>query len=389
MTENKDLQKGEGNQDNIKEDPTLPQRPKHIFRNNQKNDPSRSKSAPPEEFTNEIDETEDYIGSYNYFIYYNSIKPVDPRLPKPTYKPKPNLDFIKETKDKEEEDDEAGNDNININSLENEFNQLNLEPKKNVLNNNQDTLNQNLFDENYMNNFPNNLNQRNKMSNSSNDTPSPFDYYTNSLNIPNQKNDISQQMWNEQNLGMNGMGLGIYPPGMGNMGSIMGMGMNPMSPLIGMNMGMNPYANLAQYQNMMGMNPSLMNQNLRMNNIVNPQYQNNNIKKNLNKKGNNINQDGMDPMIIQNPMFNNIYNNQAIYPQQNPMMNMNMNMMQMNQGFQRNNINQGDMNNNKNQNKRNKKRENYIQKDVNEYKNIEDIISFDSSFWSKFGYHKS
>lgn len=39
---------------------------------------------------------EDYISTYNYFIYYNSIKPRDPRLPKPTYTPMPDIDFIKE-----------------------------------------------------------------------------------------------------------------------------------------------------------------------------------------------------------------------------------------------------------------------------------------------------
>ena len=285
MTDNNNFKKRDGSQEKTEENTTLPQRPKHIFRNNQKNDPSRSKSAPPEEFTNEIDETNDYIGSYNYFIYYNSIKPVDPRLPKPTYKPKPNLDFIKETKDKEEEDDESGKDNINLNSFENEFNQLNLDQKKKVLNNNnQDLLNQNLVDENYLNNFTNNTNQKNKnIINPFNDDASPLDYYSNAMNIPNQQNNIShQQMWNDQNLGINGMGLGIYP-NTGAMGGMMGIGMNPMNPLIGMNMGLNPYVNLSQYGNMLGMNPLLMNQNLKKNNTGNNQN-------NRGKKGNNKNQ---------------------------------------------------------------------------------------------------
>ncbi len=38
---------------------------------------------------------EEYIHSYNYYIYYLSLKPRDPRLPKPLYKPSPDLDFIK------------------------------------------------------------------------------------------------------------------------------------------------------------------------------------------------------------------------------------------------------------------------------------------------------
>ena len=127
------------------EEPAEPNRPKHIFRKNLRNDPMRSKSAPAEEFA-DAEETDDYISSYNYFIYYNSIKPVDPRLPKPTYKPKPNLDFIKESRDKEEEDEdqqEPGNDNMNANSIENltkEINQLNLDQNSNSPKNNQDLL---------------------------------------------------------------------------------------------------------------------------------------------------------------------------------------------------------------------------------------------------------
>ena len=262
MADNNNFQKGEGDQEKTPEDPAQPHRPKHIFRKNQKDDLLRSKSAPAEEFTNETDDTEDYISSYNYFIYYNSIKPADPRLPKPTYRPKPNLDYIKEIKDKEEEDEdqhEIGNDNINMDSLENitkEFKQLNLDQNSNSPNHNQDLLNQNSLNENYMNNFPKNQ-KKNNSYNPTSDAPSPFDYYTQSMNLPNQpQNDLSQQqMWNDQSLGMNGIGLGMYSPGMGAMGGMVGMGMNPMNPLLGMNMGMNPYGNLPQYGNMMGMNP--------------------------------------------------------------------------------------------------------------------------------------
>ena len=191
MADNNNFQKGEGDQEKTPEDPAQPHRPKHIFRKNQKDDLLRSKSAPAEEFTNETDDTEDYISSYNYFIYYNSIKPADPRLPKPTYRPKPNLDYIKEIKDKEEEDEdqhEIGNDNINIDSLENitkEFKQLNLDQNSNSPNHNQDLLNQNSLNENYMNNFPKNQ-KKNNSYNPTSDAPSPFDYYTQSMNLPNQ-----------------------------------------------------------------------------------------------------------------------------------------------------------------------------------------------------------
>ncbi len=380
---------GDSQPEKKSEEPGEPSRPKHIFRKNIRNDPLRSKSAPAEEYA-DTDETDDYLSSYNYFIYYNSLKPVDPRVPKPTYKPKPNLDFIKESKEKEEDEDqqEAGNDKMNTNSIENltkEINQLNFEQKSKSPNNNQDLLGTNLFSDNFLNNVP--KNQKNKNSfNPGNDAPSTFDYYSQSMNAPSQQNDLSQQqMWNE-NLGMNQMGIGMYNPGFGGM---VNLGMNPINPLLGMNMGMNPYLNLPQYGNMMGMNPSLINSG-------NGQF--NKGRKNINqKKGNNKAQEGLDQISMQNQMFNNLYNNQMnngfVFTQQNPLMSMNMNylndprlqqMMQMNQEFQRNSAMQGDMNNydfynnmnsNKNKaNKKNKKGENFIRKETNEYKNIEEII---------------
>lgn len=40
-----------------------------------------------------VDEKDDYISSYNYFIYYNSIKPRDPRLPLPKWKQSNHQDY--------------------------------------------------------------------------------------------------------------------------------------------------------------------------------------------------------------------------------------------------------------------------------------------------------
>jgi hypothetical protein len=55
---------------------------------------------------NEEDENNEYLSSYNYYIYYYSMKPKDPRLPKPLYKPSPDLDFIKgNSQDKGEDRD--------------------------------------------------------------------------------------------------------------------------------------------------------------------------------------------------------------------------------------------------------------------------------------------
>ena len=98
-------------------------------------DPSRSKSAPIETFEEEENDN-NYIGSYNYYLYYNSIKPVDPRLPKPTYTPKPNLEFIRESKPKDEEDEENPetiNQNNPIESVTKDLEKLNLDmnPKNN------------------------------------------------------------------------------------------------------------------------------------------------------------------------------------------------------------------------------------------------------------------
>jgi hypothetical protein len=68
----------------------------------------------------EEEDNTDYISSYNYYIYYHSIKPRDPRLPKPTYKISPDLDFIKGGIDKTleekdsviESDSEARSDSV-------------------------------------------------------------------------------------------------------------------------------------------------------------------------------------------------------------------------------------------------------------------------------------
>lgn len=70
-------------------------RPKHIKKNHLL-DLERSKSAPIEE-TSDGEQNDDYLSSYNYYIYYNSITPRNPHMPKPTYKPNPNLAFIKES----------------------------------------------------------------------------------------------------------------------------------------------------------------------------------------------------------------------------------------------------------------------------------------------------
>ena len=116
--------------------------PKHIKRNLL--DLERSKSAPIEEVTDD-DKKVEYLSSYNYFVYYNSIKPRDPRLPKPTYKPVPDLAFIKETMNKEEEEDKDEKSNNN-NDLNEEFNKLSLDEHGNTeKNEKKNNINDNMF----------------------------------------------------------------------------------------------------------------------------------------------------------------------------------------------------------------------------------------------------
>ena len=102
---------------------------KHIVH---KNNEPRSKSAPLEEFENEDDS--DFLSSYNYYIYYNSLVPRDPHLPKPTYIPKPDLGDIKETKAKDEEDQPELNETSNkqLETISNMMNNLNIEGNGNM-----------------------------------------------------------------------------------------------------------------------------------------------------------------------------------------------------------------------------------------------------------------
>ena len=98
---------------------------KHIIHRNAE---PRSKSAPLVEFEKEDDT--DFLSSYNYYIYYNSIVPRDPHLPKPTYVPKQDLDDIKETKAKDEEDQPdlaTETSNKQLETISTMMNNLNIE----------------------------------------------------------------------------------------------------------------------------------------------------------------------------------------------------------------------------------------------------------------------
>lgn len=74
-----------------------------------------SKTAPYESEFKYDENGEEDISTYNYYVYYNSIKPRDPRLKKPTYVPAPDIDFIKEgTNENPSKKEKISNDNMNV-----------------------------------------------------------------------------------------------------------------------------------------------------------------------------------------------------------------------------------------------------------------------------------
>ena len=309
MSQNEDSQKGEGTNQN---DIAQPNKPKKLRKLGGKIDPNRSKSAPIEVEDNGENEegNNDYIASYNYYLYYNSIKPVDPRLPKPTYTPKPNLEFIRESKPKDEEDEENP-ENLNLNTpienVTNDLEKLNLDvnPKNNK--NQNESNNKDVDFEQFKIKFssPNpNQKETNK------DAPSPFvDYYAN-LDQQNDNHQWSGDSLNPGNMYQYQMSMpNMIPPNM----------KVPMNPLYQMNPNINLYPNLSPYGNMP---PQIPMMNNRMN-MINTNGQNINNKKNQ-KKGQ-MNNNMID---YQNQMSNNLYDQRLgqYYTQPNPMMNMGLGM---------------------------------------------------------------
>ena len=262
-----------------------------------------SKTAPIEtdtDFNFDVDNNEDYISTYNYFIYYNSIKPRDPRLPKPTYKQMPDIEYIKEgIKDKEIKESEEDFNDINIGKnihqflgedekLDKMMNNLNLKDNSNSPKMNQgiipeedyDVRKHNLDDNKNLNNF----NFGNQTGVKNNDmAPTPMDFH----NVQNQNNQI-----NYQNMINNPFGYGMIN---NNNNEIMN----------------NFYANNNQSNN---------------NNQMNNEMDNNLGNNYSNMKNNNMNEMYQNsPFINMNdpfPNFKNMYSNN--------MMNMGMNQMPMN-----------------------------------------------------------
>ena len=120
-----------------------------------KNKTIRSQSAPLEEANN--DDDDEFLSSYNYYLFYNSKNPRDPHLPKPLYVPKPDLGDIKESKAKDEEDQPKSSNDRQLETINQMMNNLNLD--KPIVDINK------LLNEEFQNDNLNVNNTNNKLSN--------------------------------------------------------------------------------------------------------------------------------------------------------------------------------------------------------------------------------
>ena len=332
---------------------------KHIVH---KNNEARSKSAPLEEIENEDDS--DFLSSYNYYIYYNSIEPRDPHLPKPTYVPKPDLGDIKETKAKDEEDqpDILNENHKQLETIQNMMNNLNLEGNSNMndinklindiptsnfeiqhplgnVNNNSGAVHGDNLNNNTYNDFFNINNLSN--SNENNNIQSKLDMIGNdNINLNNFIND------NNDNMGM-GMGMNIN---------------NNKFNINGYNNSINNKFSQKNPNNLLNNNNQIFNKNndfdLLGNNSFNNKINNNMIMNmrpnnqffnndNFNNNFYNNNDQLLNMMLLQN--IQNMNKNEGNLNQMNP----NLNINYFNQQINNNNIllnnfnnNQGNLNNN-------------------------------------------
>lgn len=139
------------------------------------------------------DESKEYISSYNYYLYYNSIRPRDPRLPKPLYKPMPDMDFIKGgTHDniREEDEDDLQKDHVeDASTLMNNLSLTGERKTANSVNNSSFTNFNNLNNYNYNSSLSPNVYLdylQGGSSSSGMEKKSPMDYYNLSTLINNE-----------------------------------------------------------------------------------------------------------------------------------------------------------------------------------------------------------
>lgn len=236
-----------------------------------------------------VDEKDDYISSYNYYIYYNSIKPRDPRLPIPKWKSNQDYGFMKgahniEVANRIHEMDEhdntldiEGNDNYDykdtncISSMMNSMN-INSEPVKQTIpelnDYPQSKFSQNTYGS-QLNSYPdsyNNYGSQGRKENANFQLLESNDYYSSFDNKPNYSNNTNSFPGNVANYYMgedlnkpNSQNYSNFNKGFSNMPNTM---QNPMftgsnvydqyQQMLFNNMKMNPNM-------MMGMNPNMLN----------------------------------------------------------------------------------------------------------------------------------
>lgn len=258
-----------------------------------------------------VDDKDDYISSYNYFIYYNSIKPRDPRLPLPKWKPQGEHDYLKtshnldnkiQEMDEPENTIDLGNnehfdikDDSNLSTLMNNMNlgfEMNMKMQQNAKTQEKDgflDFNHGMFG---VSNQP-------KMDNS-NFNLNQSEYYG-GMNKDKDLNNMFMGGYGNQMNQMNSMGQ-----------------INPMNS-------MNPMNQMSQMNHPLYMNPNMSNY-YGMNSMNNEDFS---------QMRYDSYQPNMNMMSLGNKGFSNMPNNNFFNPQQMYPTNMNNQNMDMYQHYMR------------------------------------------------------
>ena len=172
-----------------------------------KNKQVRSQSAPLEEADN--DDDDEFLSSYNYYVFYHNKNPKDPHLPKPTYVPNHDLGDIKESKAKDEEDLPKSSTDKQLETINQMMNNLNLDKPMDInkllndefqsdnTNTNNGKLNNNLSGNNNTNMG---LNYGNMLNNDNTNNLLPKNLLPNQLNIFGDDNFNLYNFVNNENI---------------------------------------------------------------------------------------------------------------------------------------------------------------------------------------------
>ena len=287
-----------------------------------RNNGLRSQSAPLEQDNN--DNNTDFLNSYNYYLFYHSKNPRDPHLPKPTYVPKPDLADIKESKDKDEEEQSKLSNDKQLETINQMMNNLNFDKSIDI--------NKLLNDEFQNENTNNNSNNKFGMSNNSNNS-NVVNYNGNKLNNENANNmplNLNSEVFGNANFN-----LYNFVNNDNISSTIPNNKINKMDD-----------SNINRLGNNISFNPSIKNMFDNSNNSLNNMYSNNNVinkSNNINLNNNNINND-----FIKNNNNNNLVKMMLLQNMQKDQ-NSNFNINYFNQQINNNNILLNNFNNNHDQ----------------------------------------